>query len=398
MGRSATHASDPRALRADAVYFATSHEPARLLILRLVQGGEAAEWFWPQATAISCSLPVEDRIERLLDRWRIQEAGWAGVARELLPALDAKTALAFVERMRPRAAARWLGGFAGGSNAAIITPLPAVRERVRGLLQQVRLRVRDRDPRALFLAVLAVLDSCPTAPQDAALPRIAAHVFDDDIARQLDERDARGRLATRRRATAVTRDHPAANSHDRSTSSSASADAPPEVDVASHQLARIEHRTEWAGLYFLLLPLRRLGIVAALEAHPGLAFTHFVARALLRVAVDAGVPEDDPVLRPLHEDVPEVDRDDLGGEQYGRRYDARLWSRAVRLWCRKYARMTVAEIVARPGRIYATPTSIDITMPMETVDVRVRRLGLDIDPGYVPWLARVVHFHYHHEV
>src|SRR5207244_4727978 len=58
MGRSATHASDPRALRADAVYFATSHEPARLLILRLVQGGEAAEWFWPQATAISCSLPV----------------------------------------------------------------------------------------------------------------------------------------------------------------------------------------------------------------------------------------------------------------------------------------------------------------------------------------------------
>ena len=82
MCQSAIHASDPRAARADAVYFTTRHEPARLLMLQLLQGGAAAEWFWPQATAIPCGIAVGDRIEGVLDRWRIQEAGWAGVARE----------------------------------------------------------------------------------------------------------------------------------------------------------------------------------------------------------------------------------------------------------------------------------------------------------------------------
>jgi hypothetical protein len=28
------------------------------------------------------------------------------------------------------------------------------------------------------------------------------------------------------------------------------------------------------------------------------------------------------------------------------------------------------------------------------VDMTVRRAGLDLDPGWVPWLGRVVQFHY----
>jgi hypothetical protein len=31
---------------------------------------------------------------------------------------------------------------------------------------------------------------------------------------------------------------------------------------------------------------------------------------------------------------------------------------------------------------------------LELVDIRVRRAGLDIDPGWTPWLLRVIHFHY----
>jgi hypothetical protein len=33
---------------------------------------------------------------------------------------------------------------------------------------------------------------------------------------------------------------------------------------------------------------------------------------------------------------------------------------------------------------------------LAAADVRVRRSGLDIDPGWVPWLGRVVRFHYLH--
>jgi len=30
----------------------------------------------------------------------------------------------------------------------------------------------------------------------------------------------------------------------------------------------------------------------------------------------------------------------------------------------------------------------------ERVDIDIRRVGLDIDPGWVPWLGRTVTFHY----
>ena len=59
--------------------------------------------------------------------------------------------------------------------------------------------------------------------------------------------------------------------------------------------------------------------------------------------------------------------------------------------------LRTAEIVTRTGFIRTTPSSMDITLPMSAVDVRIRRAGLDLDPGFVPWFGRVVHFHYHAE-
>ena len=35
-----------------------------------------------------------------------------------------------------------------------------------------------------------------------------------------------------------------------------------------------------------------------------------------------------------------------------------------------------------------------VLFDLTRVDIRIRRAGLDIDPGWVPWLARVVLFHY----
>jgi hypothetical protein len=31
---------------------------------------------------------------------------------------------------------------------------------------------------------------------------------------------------------------------------------------------------------------------------------------------------------------------------------------------------------------------------LSAADLRIRRAGLDIDPGWIPWFARVVTFHY----
>ena len=48
----------------------------------------------------------------------------------------------------------------------------------------------------------------------------------------------------------------------------------------------------------------------------------------------------------------------------------------------------------RPARLDLTSTHADVWLGMDQTDLRVRRAGLDLDPGWVPWFGRVVRFHY----
>ena len=70
------------------------------------------------------------------------------------------------------------------------------------------------------------------------------------------------------------------------------------------------------------------------------------------------------------------------------------WVTALRRWCRRNARVGLADVVLRPARMAWTRTHLDVTLPLSALDVRVRAAGLDLDPGWVPWLGRVVAFHY----
>jgi hypothetical protein len=73
---------------------------------------------------------------------------------------------------------------------------------------------------------------------------------------------------------------------------------------------------------------------------------------------------------------------------------ANAWLVASRRWLRRHARIGLADLVLRPAAIAATPTHVDIALDLARADLRVRRAGLDLDPGWVPWLGRVVTFHY----
>lgn len=53
-----------------------------------------------------------------------------------------------------------------------------------------------------------------------------------------------------------------------------------------------------------------------------------------------------------------------------------------------------ARVVARPGEIVADPGWIDVVMPLDSVEVGLRRAGLDRDPGWVPWLGVVLRYVY----
>jgi hypothetical protein len=56
--------------------------------------------------------------------------------------------------------------------------------------------------------------------------------------------------------------------------------------------------------------------------------------------------------------------------------------------------MDLHELVARTAWASSSATHIDLVFALEQVDLRIRRLGLDSDPGWVPWLGRIVSFHF----
>ncbi len=70
------------------------------------------------------------------------------------------------------------------------------------------------------------------------------------------------------------------------------------------------------------------------------------------------------------------------------------WGTALRRWLTRYADLRLREVTARPGRIAATRTHLDIYFDLRQADTRIRRSGLDIDPGWLPWFGRVVAYHY----
>ncbi|HEX5745270.1 MAG TPA: hypothetical protein VFZ09_03440 [Archangium sp.] len=145
------------------------------------------------------------------------------------------------------------------------------------------------------------------------------------------------------------------------------------------------------GLLFLVPVLERLGIATLLEQHPSLAELDLPDRFLTLIAGRLGAPAADPsrvVFAPqAASPLTPHEEQELGPRLRGLLTEARRW-------CRLQARLGLHTLIRRPARITATRTHVDILFDIQQVDIRVRSAGLDVDPGWVPWLGRVVRFHY----
>ncbi len=167
--------------------------------------------------------------------------------------------------------------------------------------------------------------------------------------------------------------------------------------------------TSAAGLFFLLNALRRLGMPAALAGGLAGAGPNFPARVLERLANHAGATPEDPVPVWLHS---LLGNDPGGGEPLpcdascwpanlrlspavaSRDSMVRVWCLAVRRWCWRVAGIPAREVITRSGVFSVNRTDLDVSLPLDRTDLRVRRAGLDLDPGWLPWFGRVVRFHY----
>jgi hypothetical protein len=174
--------------------------------------------------------------------------------------------------------------------------------------------------------------------------------------------------------------------------------------------------TSSGGLFFLLHVLRHLDIAVLLERYPLLAEADFAGHILRNLADKAGALADDPIRtclpppnatlslpeellsnveflqacapRGFHQLAASI----TGGDAL-----MRIWMLAVRRWCWRTAHLTLRDIVCRQARVWLTRNDLDVTFPLAQVNIRIRRIGLDIDPGWVPWLGlfgKVVRFHY----
>jgi hypothetical protein len=163
-----------------------------------------------------------------------------------------------------------------------------------------------------------------------------------------------------------------------------------------------------AGLFFLLNVLQRIELPRALSS--GLAWEHpdFAPRLLARLAAYARVREDDPALCWIHSLIV-TPTDSTSPVSASAWWPAnlrcservvfldgllRIWAVAARRWCWRAAKIRANDVVTRAGIFSANRTDVDVSLPLDTADIRIRRAGLDLDPGWLPWFGRVVRFHY----
>ena len=170
---------------------------------------------------------------------------------------------------------------------------------------------------------------------------------------------------------------------------------PPAVPQSLH--------TRYGGLLFLIPILQQLALPRAMAADPLLAGRplrlglHRLGLAL------AGCRGDDPALAAFCGLVPGAkppwSPDDLQDPALDERVED--WAERLRQALgqtldneEQDPRLRLARLLQRDARVVAEPGWIELRLSLDQVSVDVRRAGLDLDPGWVPWLGVVIRYVY----
>jgi len=436
-------AESTAAAGAAAVWFRDALHAHVALALRLLEGPPPVEWFWPLAVpAWSPGLSVADALRVLAASLDARPEGPAAIpawraalaARGHGPALAGEpgTAVPVVARRSPVVAP---------GPAALLAAAPVRTTEARPELAD--------DPAAVAATVLVVATPASPGPGRAEAPPAApapvpglargtrpAAAPSAVIAppRHAVPAAASAAPATPATARVPARAAPAARlaaglrdpAPQPDPGPSAVAAASP-VERSRLALSALEQApfdglpTAAGGIGFVLPVLVRLGFRPWLDAAPDGAAQRLVAGVLGALLARLDIAADDPawalaaapaagrgacppvIVAPLPASWAGLGRRD------GRRplcidvhpdagpLDAQLvvlWTRAVHRWLRRQARLGLGALVRRPARLALTPTHLDLRFDLAAIDLRVRRIGLDVDPGWLPWYGRVVGFHY----
>ena len=172
--------------------------------------------------------------------------------------------------------------------------------------------------------------------------------------------------------------------------------------------------SEYSGFGFLVPLLGFLSFDQLLSENPFLTEVNFPVRILRLVSKRFGIDPQHPLLQALPETPPCADQwvDNFiapaGWQTLVRttqnidillsRPTIRQLEITVQLllsrFLYRFAKMSLRSLIMREGQIAITRTHLDILFDTNQLDIRIRKTGLDIDPGWVSWLGMVVQFHY----
>jgi hypothetical protein len=276
---------------------------------------------------------------------------------------------------------------------------------------------------ARALAVAAVLDGEPSvvrrgAVASAVVAALTGRLTDPDVVSTAARKAAAD-------AEPVARSRPTASPSEAAepvgeTSAGALTESPthesiPAIDETEEPSGAVAPTatTAWGGLLFLLHLVDDLieqtetdsGVAPVLVWPPTRPGLHRLARTLASRAlpdVDPPRPDDPAVLAfaGLAPDAvpPEPGSDDeppLVTTARAEAVTAVLRARLVGSTLHAAPEAAVlAAVVRRSARITADPGWVDVAFDLDQISIAVRRAGLDLDPGWVPWLGRVVRFRY----
>lgn len=420
-------AGDPgrahEAVEAAAVWFSSPAAATLAALARVIDGVSLAGWFWPRAVPLlAASGGRDERIVGLVDELMAGAPAAAAQALPLWPQTRLDTlrgvlaaygpALPEALRLmpaqaRPPAAARAapsprhddapngvypsVGRLDGGVDEAPLGPAqpaspppgaspPAGRESASERRRRPLTPIAASPPAVLSVRVDGRLP--PRRPRAAPAP--ARHTGAAPA-----EAAADGPSPGARHAEPPTAN--AARAIDGVVSAGASQRSIARASVPTPRPMRPSMPLPWPWLHDARFSSHG-GVLWLLNLLPALGFGSgtptALVRALLAGLMDrAGLPAADP-QRAILPAVPEAALLPATDP------DVRRWLAGARRALRRRAGLSLVELASHPAWVTVTPTHADLVLPMTATDLRVRRLGLDRDPGWLPWLGRIVTFHF----
>lgn len=392
LARHAVHGSDPRAASAQAVFFHDRLDAVVVLIQRLAKGSSGdggRAWFWRSAIpGWHPDVPAVQAGRVLLGYLLNHETGAPSLAQAfqrlvtsgsldvILCAVREQDGLVLLQRC-------------GWRDSDVPSGAPAAPRSVpfpRAWLPVLRRWVTQwgpSDARSLWLVVLAVQSWQPEharhsgmlSEAQGALRTIAGSIDVSLVSHSPDDQSQeRGSEKT---SAAVHADDSA-------------------LPEESHRPEGVPIYTPYAGFWFLIPLLVRAGFTRAVQDHPVWIDAQIPWQLLCSLAERLSIPPDDPVSVWLSDNEAGVSESAKGHTTASSEDEgiAAAWRKAMRRWCRVQARLGLVNLVRRPGWVSLSKTHVEVWMPLSEIDLRIRRAGLDIDPGWVPWLGQVIRFRY----